>query len=144
MMARNCGMPYGEPMSSEISVAPIRVLGTRWCGDCRMARRLLDRAGVDYDWVDIDEDPAAREEVMRLNRGMRSVPTILFSDGSVLVEPSRRALTAGLAATGAVAPAAAACATDDGIPNCETGPAGRFGFVFRELKAIVTRRAAKP
>ena len=62
-----------------------------------MARRVLDEANADYDWIDIDKDPAAVDEVMRLNRGMRSVPTIVFPDGSVIVEPSRRELTARLA-----------------------------------------------
>lgn len=129
-------------MNIEEPAAPIRVLATRWCGDCRAARRVLDSAGVDYQWIDIDNDPAAREEVMRVNRGMRSVPTIIFSDGSVMVEPSRRALAARLGAATGGAPAVTTCATDDGIPDCGTGPAGRFGFVVRELKAIFTRRPA--
>jgi mycoredoxin len=69
------------------------VYSTRWCSDCRVAKRVLDEHGVDYDEIDIDDHPEAVAEVLRLNHGMRSVPTIIFPDGSVLVEPSRRELT---------------------------------------------------
>lgn len=105
---------------------------------------MLDGAGVDYEWIDIDANPAAREEVMRVNGGMRSVPTIVFSDGSVVVEPSRRALLAKLAETGVGRSPDPACDTYPGIPVCDTGPAGRLAFVARELKQILTRRRAGP
>ena len=136
---------------------PIRVLATRWCGDCRMARAVLDRSGANYEWIDIDHDPQAQAEVLRVNRGMRSVPTIFFADGSVMVEPSRRALTEKLTAlsedvgatptaTPTLAPGAVAgeqCGVD-GIPGCDTGPGGRLSFVVRELLDIVRRRPARP
>ena len=67
--------------------------GTEWCSDCRLAKRVLKELDVSYDYVDIDQDAAAVQEVLRLNHGMRSVPTIIFPDGSVLVEPTRRELT---------------------------------------------------
>jgi mycoredoxin len=67
---------------------------TSWCGDCRMAKRWFDAHGVAYDAIDIEKDERAAEVVLRLNGGMRSVPTILFPDGSVLVEPSPRQLAA--------------------------------------------------
>lgn len=69
---------------------------TAWCSDCRLAKRILDEQGVDYDVIDIDREPGAVDEVLRLNHGMRSVPTLIFPDGSVLVEPSRRELMAKL------------------------------------------------
>ncbi len=75
--------------------------GTVWCGDCRRARAFLDRQGVPYCYVDISDDPEAAEFVMRANRGYRSVPTIVFPDGSLLVEPSNSQLAdklAGIAA----------------------------------------------
>lgn len=43
------GMAYVGPVNKEASAASIRVLATRWCGDCRLARRVLDGAGVDCD-----------------------------------------------------------------------------------------------
>ncbi|MFL5797408.1 MAG: mycoredoxin [Actinomycetota bacterium] len=75
----------------------IVVYSTSWCADCRRARRVLDRLGARYRWIDVDEDEAAAEIVIRINGGLRSVPTILFPDGSVLVEPSDAELSAKLA-----------------------------------------------
>jgi mycoredoxin len=62
-----------------------------------LARSVLDAQQVDYNWVDINSDPEAADQVMALNGGYRSVPTILFPDGRVLVEPSRGELLAALA-----------------------------------------------
>jgi len=66
--------------------------GTMWCGDCFRARAFFDRNGVPYEWVDISSDAADLEYVMQVNNGMRSVPTILFPDGSILTEPNRHEL----------------------------------------------------
>ena len=74
----------------------IIVYSTSWCGDCRRAKRVLDHHGAHYRWIDIDKSPGAAEQVVRINRGYRSVPTILFPDGSVMVEPSDRELAAKL------------------------------------------------
>ncbi|HEV2580528.1 MAG TPA: mycoredoxin [Ktedonobacteraceae bacterium] len=67
---------------------------TTWCGDCRMAKRWFDSHNIPYEMVNIEEDDDAAAYVAKVNRGMRSVPTILFPDGSVLVEPSPRELAA--------------------------------------------------
>jgi mycoredoxin len=48
----------------------------------------MDRNQIEYSWVDIDLDEAGAEFVVSTNHGMRSVPTILFCDGSILVEPN--------------------------------------------------------
>ena len=64
------------------------VYGTAWCGDCRRALRVLDQHQTRYHYVDIEIDDVARNYVEQINQGYRSVPTILFPDGSVLVEPS--------------------------------------------------------
>ncbi len=66
----------------------IVVYGTVWCGHSRRARQLLESCGVGFRWVDIDQDAQGRRMVEEINRGFRSVPTIVFADGSVLVEPS--------------------------------------------------------
>lgn len=68
------------------------VYGTQWCPDCRRAKRVLDDYHVVYEWIDVDANPDARAEVLRLNGGMRSVPTIVFPDGSLLVEPGEQEL----------------------------------------------------
>jgi mycoredoxin len=70
----------------------ITIYGTPWCGDCRRALRVLDQHQANYHYVDIESDDVARVYVERLNNGYQSVPTILFPDGSVLVEPSSAAL----------------------------------------------------
>jgi mycoredoxin len=72
----------------------IVMYSTAWCGDCQRARRVFAALGVPYRDVDVDTHPDAAERVRSLNGGMRSVPTILFPDGSVLVEPSSAALEA--------------------------------------------------
>ncbi len=69
---------------------------TAWCGACRRAMRVFANLGVPYTYVDIEEDDAAAQFVVRLNGGMRSVPTIVFPEGSVLVEPSSSELEAKL------------------------------------------------
>jgi mycoredoxin len=70
----------------------IVVYGTTWCGHTRRCRTLLDSFGVAYRWVDVDQDSEGCAFVERVNQGLRSVPTIVFPDGSVLVEPSEEVL----------------------------------------------------
>ncbi|WP_322507655.1 glutaredoxin domain-containing protein [Anaerolinea sp.] len=65
----------------------IIIYGTSWCGDSRRARRIFDDYHIPYRWVDIDEDMEGRKFVESVNNGFRSVPTIVFPDGSILVEP---------------------------------------------------------
>jgi mycoredoxin len=79
-----------------MSDQPITMYTTRWCGDCRFAKRLLDEWGVPYREVDIAEDDDARALVRHAARGFLSVPTIVFADGLVLVEPSRSELRSAI------------------------------------------------
>ena len=73
-------------------VAQIQVYGTRWCPDCTRVKHVFSRHKIKYDWHDIEKDKAARAYVERVNGGLKSVPTIVFPDGSILVEPSNAAL----------------------------------------------------
>jgi glutaredoxin len=57
-------------------------------------RRYFDRHQIDYTWIDIDKDQTGEAFVLKTNHGMRSVPTIVFSDSLILVEPSERELDA--------------------------------------------------
>jgi mycoredoxin len=70
----------------------IVIYGTNWCGDCRRARRFFDQNKISYDFINIDQDKEAEQYVKMTNKGFRSVPTILFPDGSILVEPSNQTL----------------------------------------------------
>jgi glutaredoxin-like protein len=72
------------------------VYGTNWCGDTIRTRKFLDLNKIPYTWVDIDKDPDARKLVESINHGNRSVPTIVFPDGSHLTEPSNTTLAAKL------------------------------------------------
>ncbi|MFG2053256.1 glutaredoxin family protein [Micromonospora sp. NPDC048930] len=72
------------------------VYGTSWCPDVRRSRSLLDQAGIAYTYVDLDEDETATELVRQLQRGRRRVPTLLWPDGSFLVEPTDDQLRAHL------------------------------------------------
>jgi mycoredoxin len=78
-------------------VSKIKVYGTKWCPDCARAKQIFAKNKVDYDWVDIEQDPKAADEVVKINKGNKSVPTIVFPDGSVLVEPSNSQLEKKLA-----------------------------------------------
>lgn len=69
-------------------MSTITVFGAPWCPDCRRAKRFLGEHRVVYDWVDVDHDAEAEQRVMQLNDGKRIIPTIVFPDGSLLVEPS--------------------------------------------------------
>ena len=66
----------------------IEIYGTRWCGDCPRAKRLMDKYSVTYNWTDIDEHPEFQDLVKSINNGRNVVPTIVFPDGSSLSEPS--------------------------------------------------------
>ena len=70
----------------------IHVYGTTWCPDCTRAKRVLEKNGLSYAWTNIEQDDTAREYVQRINGGYKSVPTIVFPDGSVLVEPANGVL----------------------------------------------------
>ncbi len=71
----------------------IVVYGASWCPDCHRSRTFLDEHHISYDWIDIDEDPAAADKVAQINHGNKTIPTIIFPDDSILVEPSDKALS---------------------------------------------------
>jgi thioredoxin reductase (NADPH) len=66
----------------------ITVYGAYWCPDCRRAKKFLGEQFVPYNWVDIEQDKQAEQFVLLKNNGKRIIPTIVFEDGSFLVEPT--------------------------------------------------------
>jgi mycoredoxin len=76
----------------------LTVYSTTWCGYCSRLKKMLDREGIGYTEVNIEEDEAAAELVMRVNGGNRTVPTVVLPDGAALTNPSidqvKRALAA--------------------------------------------------
>jgi thioredoxin reductase (NADPH) len=70
----------------------ITVMGSTWCSDCKRAKRFLGDQQVEYKWVDVEQDEDARKFVEDHNDGKTIIPTIVFEDGSVLVEPTNAQL----------------------------------------------------
>jgi thioredoxin reductase (NADPH) len=77
----------------------IIVYGTTWCPDCTRAKQFLGEQRIHYHWVDIEKDGAAMAYVEQVNRGKRIIPTIVFPDESILVEPSNAELANKLGLT---------------------------------------------
>lgn len=69
-----------------------------WCGDCRRSKRLMDSLNVQYTIIDVEADPSASEKVIEINGGQRSIPVIVFPDGTHMTEPSDNDLKAKLEA----------------------------------------------
>ncbi len=74
----------------------ITVYGAPWCPDCKQSKQFLGEQRVRFNWVNIDEDEDGRKRVQELNDGKQIIPTIIFEDGSILVEPSNAELAAKL------------------------------------------------
>jgi thioredoxin reductase (NADPH) len=70
----------------------VTVLGAPWCPDCRRAKRFLAEQRIPYDWVDIDKDEAGLRRVEEIQKGGRTIPTLVFADGSILVDPDNEEL----------------------------------------------------
>jgi mycoredoxin len=96
-MMRNGEDVGTESMRSSLEPdAPVVMYTTAWCVDCWRAKQVMDSMRVEYTEIDISADEEATELVMRLNRGHRSVPTLVFPDGSVMTEPRTSTLVAKL------------------------------------------------
>lgn len=77
--------------------ADIIMYSTTWCGYCVRLRSQLDRAGIAYSVIDIEQDDSAAAWVEVANGGSRTVPTLRFADNSALTNPSVIAVQAHLA-----------------------------------------------
>jgi mycoredoxin len=76
----------------------ITMFSTTWCGYCRRLKSQLDREGIGYTEVNIEEVPKAAEYVMEVNGGNQTVPTVVFPDGTAATNPSLAQVKARLAA----------------------------------------------
>ena len=70
----------------------IIMYSTSWCPDCHRAKRVLDDLQIDYVDIDIDKHHDAVPIVLHINNGRRTIPTLVFPDGSTLTEPSNKQL----------------------------------------------------
>ena len=70
---------------------------TSWCGYCNRLKKMMQREGIDYAEVNIEEVEGAADVVMKANGGNQTVPTLVFADGSALTNPSIDQVKAQLA-----------------------------------------------
>lgn len=70
------------------SAATVTMYSTPWCGYCHRLRGQLDREGIPYDVVDIEQVPDAAFIVEQVNNGNQTVPTMVYSDGTAHTNPS--------------------------------------------------------
>jgi mycoredoxin len=77
---------------------PLRVLSTNWCPYCRMLKDFLDEQEIPYEEFNVDDDDDALAEINKLQNGGRTVPTVVYPDGTHDVNPSAARLMEKLAA----------------------------------------------
>jgi thioredoxin reductase (NADPH) len=70
----------------------LTVYGATWCSDCKRAKKFLGEQRIHFNWIDVEQDAEGLALVEQVNHGKRIIPTIVFDDNSVLVEPSNAAL----------------------------------------------------
>lgn len=71
----------------------IKFFGAMWCADCRRARHFLDKQKIKYEYLNTDKDSQIQKEMLRLNGGIQNIPTLVFPDGSFLIEPTNTELS---------------------------------------------------
>jgi len=117
----------------------ITVYGAPWCPDCRRSKKFLSEHRVAFDWIDIDDDQEARGRVEEIQNGGRSIPTIVFADGDILIEPSNEELARKLGLK------LEASRSSYDLAIAGGGPAGLAAAIYaaREgLDAVVIERSA--
>lgn len=97
MMGVSSWSPYGRQIAPP--VVPILVYGTRWCAATQTVRRHLERLGVPYTYVDLEDDPGAVQQLRWWTGGYASHPTV-YVGGEVLVEPTLGELNWALSRSG--------------------------------------------
>ncbi|MCH7787610.1 MAG: FAD-dependent oxidoreductase, partial [Chloroflexi bacterium] len=110
----------------------LTVYGAPWCPDCKRSKKFLGEMRIPYNWVDIDQDEEGRNRVQQLNDGKQIIPTIVFEDGSILVEPSNAELAAKLG----ISPKAKRDFYDLIIVGA--GPAGMTTAIYSSREGIET------
>ena len=79
-----------------MSTSNFTMFSTQWCGYCKRLKLQLNEAGIEFTEVDIEIDSESAALVERVNGGNQIVPTLLFADGSALINPSVIAIKAKL------------------------------------------------
>ena len=74
----------------------LTMYSTTWCGACVRLKRGLDREGVEYDEINIEQDAEAEKFVLKTNQGNATVPTVVLPNGEVMTNPPLPALLEAL------------------------------------------------
>ncbi|HEY0753613.1 MAG TPA: FAD-dependent oxidoreductase [Ktedonobacteraceae bacterium] len=74
----------------------IKLYGTNWCSDCKRSKKFLGEQRIPYEYINVEEDLEGQAYVQRVQNGGMTIPTILFGDGSLLIEPTNAELAAKL------------------------------------------------
>lgn len=85
------------------ATSELTMYSTAWCGYCHRLKKQLEREGIPFEVVDIENDPVAADFVENVNGGNQTVPTLRFADGSALTNPSFAEVVAKLEALQATA-----------------------------------------
>ena len=78
-------------------MSELTIYSTTWCGYCHRLMSQLDREGIAYTSINIEQDPEAAAFVEGVNGGNQTVPTVKFPNGNVLTNPSAAQVKAELA-----------------------------------------------
>ncbi|WP_308492646.1 glutaredoxin family protein [Microbacterium terrisoli] len=65
----------------------IKMFGAEWCRDCRRTKKQLDELGIDYEYIDLEADPAAADVAKEIS-GRTNIPVVVYPDASHHVEPT--------------------------------------------------------
>ena len=66
----------------------IKMYGTPTCRECVIAKQVFQELGTDYEFINIEDNQEATKKAIELNNGIRRIPVIIFTDNSILVEPT--------------------------------------------------------
>jgi thioredoxin reductase (NADPH) len=74
----------------------IKLYGTNWCSDCKRSKKFLGEQRIHYEFINIEEDMEGQAFVQKVQNGGLTIPTIVFEDGSLLIEPTNAELATRL------------------------------------------------
>ena len=87
-----------EATSTAGTTPAVTMYTTTWCGYCKRLKRMMQDDGINFVEVDIETTPGTAEIVEKVNNGNQTVPTLVFTDGTAMTNPSLAKVKEKLAA----------------------------------------------